>query len=126
MPKAGLTMTLKEFASNYYLHDSFIESLVYDRSNAVVTLVIGFAFWMQKDFVEGDAENGLIEVTFHNVANYERFGGDPAGDFVGILNAIAYEDSIVISLFDDVNEVYIEMRISSTSVDVRKLWWKYN
>lgn len=114
-------MTLKEFASNYYLHDSFIESQVYDSSNRVLTLVINFAFWMQKDFVEGEAENGLIEVTFHDVTSYELYGGDPTSDFVSILNVVADEDKIVISLFDDENEVYIEMKISSMSVDVRKL-----
>lgn len=114
-------MTLKEFEVKYYLHDSFIESLNYDTSNATLTLVINFAFWMQKDFVEGDEENGLIEVTFRNVENYACEGGDPAGDFVGILNAVVDEDKIVISLLDDENEAYIEMKITSGAVDVRKL-----
>ena len=114
-------MTLKEFASNYYLHDSFIESLIYDSSKASLTLIVNCAFWMQKDFVEGEAENGLIEVAFHNVTSYVSYGGDPAGVFVGILNAVADEDRIVISLFDDEDNVYIEMRISATTVDVRKL-----
>ncbi len=114
-------MTLKEFEVKYYLHDSFIESLNYDTSNATLTLVINFAFWMQKDFVEGEEENGLIEVTFRNVANYACEGGDPAGDFVGILNAVVDEDKIVISLLDDENEAYIEMKITSGAVDVRKL-----
>ena len=113
-------MTLKEFAADYYLHDSFIEKLIYDSSNAVLTLVINFAFWRQKDFVEGEAENGLIEVTFYNVVSYECSGGDPTGVFVSILNAVADEDSIAISLLDDENDVYIEMKISSTAVDVRR------
>lgn len=51
-------MTLKEFAANYYLHDSFIESLTYDTANAILTLTINFAFWMQKDFREGEEEKG--------------------------------------------------------------------
>ena len=114
-------MTLKEFEAKYYLHDSFIERLIYDTSNATLTLVINFAFWMQKDYVEGEEENGLIEVTFRNVANYACEGGDSAGGFVGILNAVVNEDNIVISLLDDENETYIEMKITSSAVDVKKL-----
>ena len=55
-------MTLKEFEAKYYLHDSFIERLNYDTSNATLTLVINFAFWMQKDYVEILADiNGARE-----------------------------------------------------------------
>ena len=32
-------MTLKEFEAKYYLHDSFIESLNYDTTNATLTLI---------------------------------------------------------------------------------------
>lgn len=114
-------MTLKEFEAKYYLHDSFIESLNYDTTNATLTLIINFAFWMQKDYVEGEEENGQIEVVFRNVASYECNGGDPSGDFVGILNAVADDSRLTISLLDDENDDYIEMRISSSAVDVRKL-----
>ena len=76
---------------------------------------------MQKDYVEGEEENGLIEVVFRNVASYECNGGDPEGDFVGILNAVADDSRLTISLLDDENDDYIEMRISSSAVDVRKL-----
>ena len=114
-------MTIKEFAADYYLHDSFIESLNYNTSNATLTLVINFAFWMQKDYVEGEEENGQIEVVFRNVTSYECNGGDPTGDFVGILNAVADDSSLTISLLDDENDDYIEMKISSSEVDVTKL-----
>lgn len=114
-------MTLKEFAADYFLHDSFIESLNYDTTNATLTLIINFALWMQKDYVEGEEETGQIEVVFRNVASYECNGGDPAGDFVGILNAVADDSRLTISLLDDENDDYIEMRISSSAVDVRKL-----
>lgn len=114
-------MTLKEFEAGYCLHDSCIESLSYDNANAALTLIIYFAFWMQKDFVEGEEENGLIKVTFHNVTSYECDGGDPASNFAGILNTAADENKIVISLFDDENDVYMEMKISAAAVYVQKL-----
>lgn len=114
-------MTIKEFAANYYLHDSFIESLTYDTTNATLVITINFAFWMQKDFREGEKENGLIEVTLHNVTSYECNGGDPAGDFVVILNAVADNSGIIISLLDDENDDYFEMKITATVVDVKKL-----
>ena len=94
-------MTLKEFEARYYLHDSFIESLNYDNANAKLTIVLNFAFWMQKDFVEGEEENGLLEVAFRNVTSYTCDDGDPAGDSVGILITAVYEDCIVIILLDD-------------------------
>ena len=95
--------------------------MTYDTANAILTLTINFAFWMQKDFSEGEEENGLIEVTFRNVTSYECNGGDPAGDFVGILNAVADDSGLIISLLDDENDDYIEMKITATVVDVKKL-----
>ena len=114
-------MTLKEFEANYYLHDSFIESLNYDTANAKLTLVINFAFWMQKDFEEGEEENGLIEVTFRNVTSFVSDGGDPAGDFVSVLNTAVNEDGVAISLLDDENGACTEMKITAAEVDVKKL-----
>lgn len=114
-------MTLKEFEANYYLHDSFIESLNYDAANAKLTLVINFAFWMQKDFVEGEEENDLLEVAFRNVTSYTCNGGDPTGDSVGILNTAVNEDCIVISLLNDENGAFFEMKITAAAVDVKKL-----
>jgi hypothetical protein len=114
-------MTLKEFETRYNLHDSFIESLNYDEVTATLTLVIDFAFWMQKDFKEGDEENGLIEVVFHNVKEHGCDNGDPTGDFVSILGAKADENSIVISLIDDECNDYMELKVIAESVEVKKV-----
>ena len=114
-------MTLKEFESRYQLHDSYIESMRYDENSTTLTLVIDFAFWMQKDFKEGDEENGLIEVVFHNVKEHECDNGDPAGDFVSILGAKADENSLIISLIDDECNDYMELRVIAENVEVKKV-----
>lgn len=111
-------MTLKDFESRYNFHDSYIESMSYDESKRSLTLIINFAFWIQEDFVEGEKENGLLEVKFYNVANYECEGGAPVGNFVGILDTAVEDDCIVFNLLDDENATFMELRIVSTSVEV--------
>ena len=113
-------MTLKDFESQYNFHDSFIKSMSYDESKRSLTLVFNFAFWMQKDFVEGEEENGLLEATFHNVTSYEREGGNPVGDFVGVLNTAVEDGCISFNLLDDKNAVFMKLKIVSSSVEVKK------
>lgn len=112
-------MTLEEFKSKYYLHDSFIERMYYSADNSTLTLVVNFAFWMQNNYMQGDDENGLIEVTFYDVSNYECKHGDPTGDFVGILDAQVANNTLTLSLLDDETGDYLELNITSTSVEVK-------
>lgn len=114
-------MKLKEFEDRYFFHDSFIESMNYDKDKASLTLIINFAFWMQNDFVKGDEENGLLEVTFHNVKSYECKDGDPTGDFVGILTTDVDQDTFVFNLLDDASSNFMKLRITATSVEAKKL-----
>ena len=113
-------VTLKEFESRYQLHDSYIESMSYDEKSTTLTFVINLALWMQKDYVEGGAENEVIEVTFHNVKDYECENGDPAGEFVSILRASSENNQFVIRFIDDINVGYFELKFFSDSVDVKK------
>lgn len=114
-------MTLQEFQSKYNFHDSFFESMKYDEHNAELVLIINFAFWMQKDFPDGNEENGLLKVTFHNVTDYKCKGGDPSGNFVGILNTASDGDTFIFNMFDDESGDFIELSIKSPDVSAEKL-----
>ena len=116
-------MTLKEFEKEYCLHDSYIESMQYNEDKATLSLIINFAYWMQANYVEGEEETGLIEVSFSQVTGYSC-EGDPAGRFVGILNAEALGDSFVIRLLDDMSLQYMEFIIHAADVNVKNL--RYN
>ncbi len=107
-----------DFAHEYNLHDSFIKSVEKDDDNHTMTLNINFAFWMQKDYVEGTPENGIIKVTFKNVHSYQCEEGDPAGAFVGILNAEYKNGSLLIGLLDDESVTYFDMVITADEVTV--------
>lgn len=111
-------MKLSEFVSRYNLHDSYIESVEYDRSRRITTLKIHFAFWMQADYREGTPETGLLIAAFHNVRQYQCEGGDPAGPFVGILGTECNGDRITISLLDDETVNCFNMTIAAEDVTV--------
>lgn len=111
-------MKIIDFANDYNLHDSFIKSVKKDDNNHTVTLIINFAFWMQKDYVEGAPENGVIKVAFKNVQKYQCEEGDPAGAFVGILKAEYKDGSLVIGLLDDESVTYFDLVITADEVTV--------
>ena len=111
-------MQIYDFIKNYNLHDSFFEDVSYDEHMRVVVLNINFAFWMQKSYVDGNPENGIIRVVFHNVREYSCNGGDPTGPFVGILGAELAGDGIIIKLLDDETNECFDMRIVSDHVEV--------
>ena len=111
-------MKVIDFVNEYYLHDSFIKSVEKDDNNHTVTLFIHFAFWMQKGFVEGNPESGVIKVVFYNVREYKCEDGDPVGAFVGILNAEYKDGSLVISMLDDETVSYFELVIAADEVTV--------
>ena len=68
-----------DFANEYNLHDSFIIAVEKDDNNHTVTLTINFAFCMQKDYVEGSPDNGVVKFDFKNVQKYHCEEGDPTG-----------------------------------------------
>ena len=111
-------MKIEDFANEYYLHDSFIKSVTNDENNHTVTLNINFAFWMQKGFVKGSPENGVIKVIFSNVHEYKCEDGDPTGAFVGILNAEYKDSSLVIRLLDDETVSCSDLIIDADEVTV--------
>ena len=111
-------MRIIDFVNDYELHDSFIKSVENDNNNHTVILFINFAFWMQKGYVEGTPENGVIKAVFYNVREFKCEDGDPAGAFVGILNAEYKDGSLVISMLDDETVSYFDLVIVADEVTV--------
>ena len=111
-------MRISDFVTNYDLHDSFIKSIEVDDSNHIVTLYINFAFWMQKGYIDGTPENGIIKVVFFGVKNCECKDGNPVGSFVGILGAEHKDGSLVISMLDDESVLCFDLVITADEVTV--------
>ncbi len=111
-------MTIREFLDKYNLHDSYFEKVTYNEGLKTLILIINFAFWMQEDYVDGNPENGKLQVVFKNVNFYSCNGGDPCGEFVGIIGAnLDEKGDCVIALADDI-DLYFEMVIYAESVSV--------
>ena len=60
----------------------------------------------------------FCKVAFKNVQKYPCEEGDPAGAFVGILNAEYKDGSLVISLLDDESVTYFDLVITADEVTV--------
>ena len=114
-------MKISEFVNNFNLHDSYIESVEYNKEKREVQLIVHFAFWMQKDYIEGTPETGLIKVLFQNVNKYSCDNGDPTGSFVGILRSEIRDDNFVLKLLDDETVECFEMVIISDEVIVNTI-----
>lgn len=110
-------MTMKKFCEAYYLHDSSLEKVIYSTEEKTLTLIIDFCFWMQDDYQDGYPENGYISVIFSGVSAYE---GISCGDVsFGILQSRAdAEDKLTIAMIDDNDNLYSELSIAATSVEV--------
>ncbi len=112
-------MYIKDFVGKYNLHDSYFEEVNYVQSENRLTMLIDFAFWMQNDYVEGEPESGILQVTFHCVKLYACPDGDPCGDFVGILESkVSEQGGCIISMADDMKNSYFEMQIYANDVSV--------
>lgn len=68
-------MKVNEFLEKYCLHDSTIDEIRYNSHEKELIWHMDFAFWMQKDYVEGNPENGMINLHFYNVENYSGLIG---------------------------------------------------
>ena len=110
-------MTLTDFYNKYNLHDSFIESLRYNKELQTLVLDITFSCCMQQSNKKGKPENGVIKVVFNGVNNY-LCKGNPTGAFVGILGAEMKDDDLIIKLLDDESNKYFEITVQADSVDV--------
>ena len=78
-------MTINEFVEKYNLHDSLLESIVYDKNNKKSTICVDFCYWQQEDYEESIPETGIILIEFDDVIalNYRPFSinsGETSGN----------------------------------------------
>lgn len=112
-------MEIKEFVNKHNLHDSYFETVDYDSKKQELVCKINFAFWLQDDFIEGRKENGIITVVFTEITEYNCSINNPAGNFIGIIEATFISDSeIIINLLDDKTNSFYEMKIKCKDVKV--------
>ena len=125
-----INLTLAEFAGRYYLHDSSIEKIDFDAANKTLTLTIDFCFWMQNWYDKTTPTNGLIAVTFDNVAHYSYEGYDPSKLFSDytpeILHTEIADDMLILYTFEFVRyepgeDLYPIMKIRADNVEVEEL-----
>lgn len=126
-----INLTVSEFEERYYLHDSSIEKIFYDEENHRLTLTIDFCFWMQRWYDKNHAKNGLISVTFDNVADYVYEDYDPSKLFSDytpdILHTEIDEDGrLILYTFEFVRyepgeDIYPVMKIKADNVTVTDL-----
>ena len=125
-------MTIREFAEQYYLHDSSIEKIEYARAAARLTLTISFCYWMQLWYVKGDQpEDGLIRVTFDGVSRFEY--DDYAADIIfgeldnEILDIALDETGTLILGIQEVIDwhewrtVFYQLKINAANVEIEAL-----
>lgn len=110
-------MTLTEFANKYDLHDSTIEKIEYDKNKKVATFKIDFCQWRQKDFVQGQAENVMIDVNFFAVKELELPNTISKSNTILDVHLILGNTIEIVVLNDDTDDVFI-LRIYADDVNV--------
>ena len=104
-------MTINNFLSNHYLHDSLVEKVAYE--NNTVDLTIDFCFWMQEGYRENKPETGIIHLHFPDVTFFSGPSG-PLDDY-SILEANYQNGCFTLLLMDDFNNTSYELKITSAS-----------
>lgn len=112
-------MTNKEFVENYIMHDSLIDSIETDN-DGVVRMVIDFAYWMQKDFVEGNPETGPLTVVFNNVSRFECPKDLPLSE-ISILKTSIEEDAVKFALLNDMTNDCYDIIIVTSNIEIQPM-----
>ena len=107
-------MTINDYLSRYYLHDSLVEKVSHE--NNTVDITIDFCFWMQEGYRKEDPETGIIHLHFPDV---DAFSG-PTGniDDYSILDADYQNNCLTLLLLDDFNNTSYELKITSSSGNI--------
>lgn len=111
-------MTIKEFIQNYNLHDSLLEKIDYDEETATVNLYVDFCYWQQNNYTDEMPETGNIVIKFIGctLLHYSPYqiNSDEISKVVS-----NKENEIVLTVFNDLSENYIEIIINASSVSVQ-------
>lgn len=113
-------MKPRAFLDQYYLHDSTIAEISYDPRTGELVWQMEFAFWMQDGYIEGTAENGMVNIHFHHVENYSGLTGKI--DWFSVLDMAADSDHTVsCSILDDFNDQYYFWTFSVSDIELEDL-----
>ena len=108
-------MKIKSLLEKYSFHDSTIERINYNSIKNVLTITIDFCYWMQIDFVNGNKENGLVDLVFSDVYEYDNLLGDI--DSFTILDILETSKGIKLNIEDAYNQKYYSISIQCSDVD---------
>ena len=125
-------MTLQDFRSKYYLHDSSIEKIEYDAVDKTLALTIDFCFWMQNWYDKTTPTNGLIAVTFEGVSVFEYDNNITDRIFSDELDSEIWDAELdgdgCLNFFSveyiynpDGNDIYWNLKIKADNVEVEEL-----
>ena len=104
-------MTINNFLSDHYLHDSLVEKVAHE--NNTVDITIDFCFWMQEGYSENEPETGIIHLHFPDVTSFS--GPSGSLDDYSILEANYQDGCFILLLMDDFNNTSYELKITSES-----------
>ena len=109
-------MKIKSLLEKYSFHDSTIEKINYNSIENVLTITIDFCYWMQNDFVDGNKENGLVDLVFSDVYEYDNLLGDI--DSFTILDILETSKGIKFNIIDAYNQKYYSISIECSNVEL--------
>ncbi|MBQ7522946.1 MAG: hypothetical protein IJT07_00265 [Oscillospiraceae bacterium] len=123
-------MTAEEFVNQFSMHDSFFESIAIDN-NGSISMIVNFAFWMQKNYQMGTPKNGLIEVRFHDVADFSctqviheairRKADKGFWEAFNIWSTDLQNGYVVFTIFNDNTDDEYEMHIKADYITIRNV-----
>lgn len=111
-------MNLKEFDKNYYLHDSSVLNIVFDKDQKTLTLYLDFCAWMQNNYREGDPEIVPLTVAFYGIDNYEGPKGE--SETLGVLHQEIKDDKLYLILTDEINDLSYDIYLKPDSIKIIK------
>ena len=109
-------MTINDFVSIYYLHDSLITHISY--LNQIVSITIEFCNWAQTWYQDKEPEIENLILSFKDVEKYDGLIGDL--NYYSILDVNYHEPKLDFFICDDYNDDYFHIVFEATSVNVEK------
>ena len=64
-------MTIQEFSDRYYLHDSIVSSINYNKDAETLEIVLDFCYWAQEGYDKSHPATGPLIITFKGVSKYD-------------------------------------------------------
>ena len=110
-------MTLQEFTTKYYLHDSLFEDVIYITDSKKVEMRIDFAYWMQEWYTDDKPETDIITLTFNDVKTF-TCPQEILWEQISIIQTSIKSETIIFSVMNDITDEYFDIVVDCKSVDV--------